>query len=258
MTVVNQLYKCDTLPFTFSHPALILPLAKYTGRYFSLTSLIIGSLCPDFEYFFKMKVESLVSHTAGGLFYFNLPVSIVLAFVFHNLIRNCLYKNLPPICRSRLEAFMSFDWNNYFRQHYLTVIISILIGAASHLLWDSFTHLHGYSVHKTWVLQQSIVTPIGASVPVYKLLQHLSTCIGGLAIMLTIFRLPATQSYHHKTSSVYWLLILLITSTIICIRFAIEPTQRHFGNLIVTGISAGIIALAITPFLMRIKARIIS
>jgi len=245
------------MPFTFSHPALVLPLAKYSGRYFSLTGLIIGSLCPDFEYFFRMKVESLVSHTAGGLFYFNLPVSIALAFVFHNLIRDYLYKNLPTICHSRLEAFTSFNWNHYFHQHYLIVIVSILTGAASHLLWDSFTHLHGYSVQEIGLLQLGIKTPIGITLPVYKLLQHLSTCLGGLFILLAFFQLPATRLNHHKINSTYWLLVLLITSIIICIRFTIETPRNYLGNLVVTGIGAGIIALAAVPFLMRAKASII-
>jgi len=246
------------MPFTFSHPALVLPLAKYSGRYFSLTGLIIGSLCPDFEYFFRMKVESLVSHTAGGLFYFNLPVSILLAFVFHNLIRNYLYNNLPTICSSRLAVFTAFDWNNYFRQHYPTVIISVLIGATSHLLWDSFTHLHGYSVQKIRVLQIAIETPIGIMLPVYKLLQHLSTCLGGLVILLAFLRLPTGQLNQYRISLTYWLLVLLITSSIVCIRFTIEPSHNYLGNLIVTGISAGVIALGISPLLMHTKASIMS
>ncbi|WP_240482010.1 DUF4184 family protein [Flavobacterium psychrophilum] len=39
------------MPFTFSHPAIILPLRYLPRQWFSLTGLIIGSLTPDFEYF---------------------------------------------------------------------------------------------------------------------------------------------------------------------------------------------------------------
>lgn len=38
------------MPFTFSHPAIILPLSYLPKKWFSLTGLIIGSLIPDFEY----------------------------------------------------------------------------------------------------------------------------------------------------------------------------------------------------------------
>ncbi|MFP5043018.1 DUF4184 family protein, partial [Parasediminibacterium sp. JCM 36343] len=117
------------MPFTFSHPAIVLPLTKCSRRHMSLTGLIIGSMTPDFEYFFRMKIQSTFSHTIGGLFYFDLPVGILLSFVFHNLIRDSLYDNLPKVFKSRLEVFKSFKWNEYFKQHYFVVIISVLVGA---------------------------------------------------------------------------------------------------------------------------------
>ncbi len=51
------------MPFTFSHPAIILPLKYLPQNWFSLTGLIIGSLTRDFEYFIRMKVRSNYSHT---------------------------------------------------------------------------------------------------------------------------------------------------------------------------------------------------
>ncbi|WP_262496247.1 DUF4184 family protein [Flavobacterium piscis] len=41
------------MPFTFSHPAIILPLKYLPKNWISLTGLIIGSLTPDFEYFYS-------------------------------------------------------------------------------------------------------------------------------------------------------------------------------------------------------------
>jgi hypothetical protein len=70
------------MPFTPAHPAIVLPLIR--SRYFSATGLIIGSLSPDFEYFFKMSVDSIYSHSKVGLFYFDLPVTIVLALLFQS------------------------------------------------------------------------------------------------------------------------------------------------------------------------------
>ncbi|WP_434297574.1 DUF4184 family protein [Clostridium sporogenes] len=39
------------MPFTFSHPAIVLHLEKKWNKYFSFTALILGSMSPDFEYF---------------------------------------------------------------------------------------------------------------------------------------------------------------------------------------------------------------
>ncbi|MDN3635772.1 DUF4184 family protein [Neolewinella lacunae] len=132
------------MPFTFAHPAVVLPFAYLPKRWCSMTGLIIGSLTPDFEYFIKMRIESNFSHTLAGMFWFDLPMGILLSFIFHHFVRNALFENLPMILRDRLVAFTSFSWNAYFLQHWWVVLVSILIGAASHILWDGFTHHNGF------------------------------------------------------------------------------------------------------------------
>ena len=81
------------MPFTFSHPAIILPLNYLSKKWFSITGLVIGSLSPDFEYFIRMKIESNYSHTFWGIFYFDLPLGIMLTFIFHNIVKNELFEN---------------------------------------------------------------------------------------------------------------------------------------------------------------------
>ena len=238
------------MPFTFSHPAIVLPLAKYFGRYISLTGLIIGSLIPDFEYFFRMKIQSNFSHTIGGLFYLNLPVGIIFAFIFHNLIRNTLYDNLPWEFRKRLEIFKACNWNDYFRHCYLIVIISVLVGAASHLLWDSFTHMNGYSVQIFSFLRETIKIA-GHDIQFYKLLQHFSTLIGGLYIAFTFYKLPTNETSKQKTNLRYWFTSFAIVVLIVFIRLAFTTEKNIIGQLLVTTISAILIALMILPTFTR-------
>lgn len=241
------------MPFTFSHPAIVLPLTKYSGRHISLTGLIIGSLTPDFEYFFRMKIQSNFSHTIGGLFYFNLPVGILLAFLFHNFIRDTLYDNLPLTFRKRLETFKTFNWNDYFKQSYFAVIISVLIGATSHLFWDSFTHIHGYSVQTFSTLRETLKIA-GHDIPFYKLLQHFSTLIGGLFIAFAFYNLTTSEVSKQKISLKYWTTVLTITILVVIIRLAFTPDKNIIGQLIVTTVSAIFIALIITPTLTRKRA----
>jgi len=105
------------MPFTFSHPAIILPLTFLPRQWFSLTGLVIGSLAPDFEYFIRMRIQSDYSHTISGLFWFDLPLGIILAFIFHNIVRDSFFDNLPTILKSRLAKFKSFEWNEYFKKN---------------------------------------------------------------------------------------------------------------------------------------------
>lgn len=91
-----------------------------------------------------MKIQSDYSHNIIGLFLFDIPISIFIAFIFHNIIRNSLFDNLPKLIKSRLLNFENFNWNKYFFKNWLIVLFSILIGAISHIFWDNFTHFDGY------------------------------------------------------------------------------------------------------------------
>jgi uncharacterized membrane protein YvlD (DUF360 family) len=238
------------MPFTFSHPAIVLPLTFLPRHWFSLTGLVIGSLTPDFEYFLRMRIQSNYSHSISGLFWFDLPLGILLAFLFHNIVRNSLFDNLPAFLQSRFISFKQLDWNNHFKRNWISVLISILIGAASHLFWDSFTHDHGYFVQKIPILQNS-VTLLGQQIPNLKLMQHASTLMGGLIIAVTIFRLPKNNIKNDKINWTYWSLITMLSLIIITVRLINGLDIKEIGNVIATGISAGLISLTLTPFLLR-------
>mgnify|MGYP000753574010 CR=1 FL=1 len=235
------------MPFTFSHPAIILPLKLLKQSWFSLTGLIIGSLTPDFEYFIRMKVQSDYSHTIGGIFLFDLPLGILLAFLFHNVIRNTLYDNLPWILKSRIIEFKQFNWTKYFRENWIVVIISILIGAISHIFWDSFTHSTGYFVELIPQLKYSI-NLAGKEIYIYKILQHTSSLIGGIIIAGSIYRLPKNTLINESLNLNYWIILTILVLVVMSIKLLISDNIQ-IGNLIVSVISAIIIGLILTPLI---------
>src|SRR6476469_6066893 len=132
------------MPFTFSHPAIVLPVTYLPKKWYSLSALIVGSITPDFEYFIRMKDFSKYSHTWDGLFWFDVPLGLILLFIFHNVVRNILIVYLPFGLNIRFSSFANFNWNKYFRSNVIVVLISLIVGSASHLFWDSFTHAHEY------------------------------------------------------------------------------------------------------------------
>jgi len=240
------------MPFTFSHPAIILPFKYLPKKWFSLTGLVIGSLTPDFEYFLRMRIKSNYSHTIGGLFWFDLPLGLLLAFLFHNIVRDRLFDNLPTFLKSRFSTFKQFDWNRQFKQTWLVVIISILIGAASHIFWDSFTHDHGYFVQIIPVLKNSIDF-FGRQIPILKILQHSSTLLGGVIISFAIYKLPTNKTENKNVNLKYWTILVVLTLTITLARLLNGLELKQYGHIIVTAISAGLISLTITPWLTRTK-----
>ena len=240
------------MPFTFSHPAIVLPLTYLPKKCFSLTGLIIGSLIPDFEYFLRMKVKSNYSHTLDGLFWFDLSLGLLLAFVFHNIVRNSLFDNLPKFFKSRFYVFKQFHWNSYFKKNWLVVLISILIGASSHVLWDSFTHEHGYFVQTIPTLTNTIDL-FGRQILFLKILQHSSTIIGGLVIAFAIYKLPSHKTENENVNLKYWTIFAGLILTIITTRLLSGLDIKQYGNVIVTGISAILISLILVPLITKMN-----
>jgi hypothetical protein len=240
------------MPFTFSHPAIILPFKYLPGKWFSFTALVIGSLTPDFEYFIRMKVQSNYSHTIYGIFWFDLPLAIFLSFIFHNLIRNDLFLNSPKFIKSRVSIFNSFNWNNYFKENWIIVIVSALIGIATHIFWDGFTHNHGYFTEHISYLRNDILI-FKNTIPIWKIAQHLSTLIGAIFIIFSFMKIPENTIQVSVVNKKYWIAIGTITLLISILRFSNDLKILSIGNLVVTAIAAFLISFAITPIVIKPK-----
>jgi len=61
------------MPLTLAHPAAVLPAVRFRRRGLPFVPLVIGSVTPDFEYFFKLEPTGHFSHTVPGVFLFCLP-----------------------------------------------------------------------------------------------------------------------------------------------------------------------------------------
>jgi hypothetical protein len=142
------------MPFPLAHPAAVLPLRRYCPRWLSFPALVIGSLTPDFSYILGEERGGILGHRFLGSFEFCLPAGIVLAVLFYAL-RTPVVRLLPepyqrallPLCRRPYGSIGA-------------VLISLLIGAWTHLLWDSFTHNDGWFVQNLPVLQ-GVVLKVG-------------------------------------------------------------------------------------------------
>ena len=232
------------MPLTFCHPAIVLPLKKLKPNWFSMTRLIIGSMSPDLEYFSRMEILATHSHLFWGVLYFDLPIALIYCFVFHLFVRNILINHLPDFFKERFTQFLNFDWINYFKKNWLIVIVSIIIGAYSHLFWDAFTHEWGYFAKLIPALQEVWFTkPI--EVKGYKFLQHFSTFLGAIFIAFWIYKMPKEPILKTKFDYIFWLKIILFTTIISTLRFVFFPIEIALGNLIVVVGMSGFLSLVI-------------
>jgi len=234
------------MPFTFSHPAAVLPLTYLPKRWFSLTGLFIGSTIPDFEYFLRMRGLNEYSHTWHGVFWLDLPLGIFVTLVWHEVVRNKLIDHLPVFIKERVYSFKNFDWTYHFKRNSLVVILSLLIGITSHILWDALTHERGIFVQHLQVLRGSIDIA-GHVNPIYHILQHVSTIIGLIAIFLAFLQWPKTSGVPYQPIFRYWFLIWLIAITIITTRFVIGKGTYDLGDkicVIISGFMAGVVLVS--------------
>jgi hypothetical protein len=82
---------------------------------------------------------------------------------------------IVPYASAKLQLSLAF---------WLLVILGIVIGAYSHILWDSFTHPNRWGTQVVAPGLNQIINVVGRPMPIYKLLQHLSSVLGLAALAL--------------------------------------------------------------------------
>lgn len=233
------------MPFTLAHPAIVLPFIR--RKYLSATALIVGSVAPDFEYFLKMREDDVHSHTLAGLFYFDLPMVFLLSFAFHVLVKENFIRNLPAWLQLRLSEVRNADIVQVIRSRPIVFTLSALMGAGSHLFWDSFTHANGFFAERLWFYDGTVVPFDGVRYPLYYALQHISTYVGMfLVAVFIVFLKPDESVIPSKVSPAYWFVLFAITAMITWIRFTMDHSSgMTVGTTVVSVIAAFCIGLMV-------------
>lgn len=198
------------MPLSTAHPALVLPLCKLSKNRVSATALIIGSMSPDVEYFIHLLPNRTYSHVYAHAWWFDLIITLFLCFAFHLVVRNPLIDNLPDFLHQRFARFRSFNWLVHFRQHFLVIIISALIGIYSHLIWDEFTHKGCYFVENYSFFSIYLTSIFGIKIFVHNCLQHLSSIIGSYIVIRVLLNLKKDELAFSPTNWwAFWLKALV-------------------------------------------------
>jgi hypothetical protein len=144
---------------------------------------MIGSMSPDFLYFLPYPPDWLESHSLGGIFYFCWPVGLLAWLVFVRVLERPTQALLPDSWRG---AFPLDDGKINLRVLAL-VSLALLLGAVTHILWDSFTHRSSLS-ESLPLLSTPIFEIHGRVRRLWWLLQQLSTVFGALVLLVWALR----------------------------------------------------------------------
>lgn len=208
------------MPFTISHIAIVLPFTCRPRKYLSVTGLMIGTMVPDFLYFILLNPYFDGGHTWWGIFVYDIPLALLLAFLYHDVAKSALIRYLPEWAGSRIHHFRYFNWDHYFKQHYFVVISSIILGALSHLFLDAFTHGDGYFVQLIPFLERNL-TIFHQHLEMWYLMQYLSSITGLLLLVLFFLKIPALPlpaDKQGRNKLVFWLLTVVIAGIILLIN----------------------------------------
>jgi hypothetical protein len=171
--------KNKIMPLTISHPAASVPFARLN---LPLSALAIGSMTPDFPYFIPILFsQSGFSHSIVGVFLYCLPIGVVSLGIFHFLIKYPAL-SLLPINHQRRLLSATTNFSFFPLRRFFLIILSIILGAFTHILWDSFTHSEGWMVKQFAILKSSVFVISSHSVLIFEILQHGSTLIGGVLL----------------------------------------------------------------------------
>lgn len=155
------------MPLTPAHAAAAWPLNRWLPR-LPLGALVIGTMTPDFRYLLTLQPLGANSHSLLGLLVFCLPVGFTVWLAYRHLVRPALVDLLPPAAQRALAA------PGGSVTLYASALVAVLLGAFSHIAWDSFTHDYGFMVWHIAALRAEGLFGIRW----YKVLQHGSTVVG--------------------------------------------------------------------------------
>lgn len=169
------------MPFTGSHPAAVLPLIRLG---LLPSALVIGSMVPDLSYYVPIPVDSGHTHTAAGVFDVDLPLGLLCFAIWQLLVAPMAVAVAPAAVRRRLPApapVRSWLWQPGDLRQALLLVISLVAGAATHVVWDEFTHVgrFGYR-HLSWLADQH------GPLPGYRWAQYGSGVVGALVLVLAV------------------------------------------------------------------------
>ncbi|ENX12098.1 hypothetical protein F895_03609 [Acinetobacter sp. CIP 64.2] len=174
------------MPFTLSHAVLAPPLSKLSQGHLPVAALAIGCMTPDLYRLFTQETIA-ITHQWSGLLFPNLPMGLLFCLFWYLIYRPVIYRVLGiqhPLHINSFDQAVNFILMSCF---------AILLGSATHLIWDGLTHLDFRTFAFKQLLAQNI-SLLGVNYPLHFVLQ-----IGSSLITLPILMQMCWHYYQqHK------------------------------------------------------------
>jgi len=208
-------------------------------------------------------------HTIRGMFLFDLPVGLVALWLFHYFMKQPALIFVPRAIRRRVKS----DAYSFLPPARLALIaISILIGSATHILWDAFTHGFYWPARHWRFLRTNVELPIVGHMVMFKFLQYVSSVAGLLFVGLWVWYWYRTtrpvdhaiaQPYSAAQRAALTVVLPLVALGAGILRAhpsmktfeAIRPVVNFAADTVVTGIAIFALELLVCGVMLRLSHR---
>ncbi|MEE1770556.1 DUF4184 family protein [Streptomyces sp. JV185] len=172
------------MPFTLSHAAAVLPGMRRNGTArgpLFTSALVAGSFAPDMTYYADTAVPGAmefgrVTHSVWGVFTVDVLITAAVVALWL-LLREPLVALLPGAWQGRVHAFLRGRPGARGVREAAGFVLSAVTGAATHVVWDAFTHHDRWGVRLVPLLDGSF-----GGLPVFQLVQYGSSAVA-LAVL---------------------------------------------------------------------------
>jgi hypothetical protein len=245
------------MPFTLAHPIAALPLWKLSQKRLNLLGLMVGAIVPDMAYFLSLQPIESVRHTLPGVLTYGIAEGLLLVAIVRYILLRPLLAIGPKTITQRCQIPTSPQ--SFSIVDFVLLIVSIGLGAMSHLIWDSFSHETGWFVQNIAWLRQDV-----GRMPIYKLVQYLSGLLGLVGLggwIYTWWRqaepMIANRSLPLRLKAIVWSGIGLITLLFIWLAIGLHASSIDTtATIVVRGIIGAISGSFAGLVLYSIGARI--
>jgi hypothetical protein len=227
------------MPFTLAHPAAILPLWRRAPRRLSLLGLVLGALVPDLDLTRHWAIaarphfdrEATFLHSPLGILTLGVPAALVLGWVFERYVRRTLPAALPPAwTRPGPEGGSSSGVGPGIA----TFLASVLLGAATHVLWDSCTSAGGLGGKLFPFAKRRLFTVVGMRVTALRMASFGSSALGLALIARAARRPPRPAAFlAPRARGAYWAFAIgaTLASGVAFYLFRREASQTPYDDL---------------------------
>jgi hypothetical protein len=160
------------VPLTLAHPAAVL----WLRRRLPLPALVAGALAPDLAYHLPVPGGG-AAHALIGPVTIDLLLGGALLLAWY-AVRAPLADLAPGVVRGAAPAPRRADLPR--------VAVAIVVGAATHVLWDLLTHLHSPLVQGWPVLRTRVAGPH----ELFNVIGYASSALGLAVVVVAVLRTP--------------------------------------------------------------------